>query len=81
MFSMYHNKVVSKRSIFLYSFNGYLIKLILLIDYEEENKFPNVSTIPKHYYKYIYYIFFTNFGLYTRGPRASHRDNGTHYSD
>jgi hypothetical protein len=48
MFSMYHNKVISKRCTFLYSFTGYLIKLILLIDYEDKNEFPNVSTIPKH---------------------------------
>jgi hypothetical protein len=40
MFSMYHNKVISKRCTFLYSFTGYLIKLILLIDYEDKKWIP-----------------------------------------
>jgi hypothetical protein len=33
---MYRNDIISKRYTFLYFFIGYLINLILLIDYEKE---------------------------------------------
>jgi hypothetical protein len=49
---MHHNKIISKRCTFLYSFIGYLTNWLwkgrVLINFQRFQKFP------KHYHKYIY---------------------------
>jgi hypothetical protein len=64
-------KSSTRDALFFYSFIGYLINLVTLIDYEKKgsSEFLRISQFSKHYRKLIclfilFYIFCIKFGLY-----------------